>query len=303
MAGPGAAEPAPAWQIERFIATLTDLSPNSVRAYRNDVADLAKWADRRAEGGPSTIDRLALRRYLASLSTRRLSRATIARRASAIRRYLAWARRTGLIEGEPAARLSASAKRRRLPRILGGAELDAVLGVDRRDDPGPDAARLRDDAVAELLYGSGLRVSELCGLDIPDIDLRTRTVSVLGKGGKARQVPISQPCADSVRTWLAEGRADLLVDGVDPGQALFLNRVGKRLGPRDVHRLLQRRSLRPTHPHALRHSFATHLLDGGADLRVVQELLGHSSVATTQVYTHVSTERMLQVHERSHPRG
>jgi integrase/recombinase XerC len=300
-----------AWQIDRFVATLTDLSANSVRAYRNDVSDLAKWADRRAEGGPSTLDRLALRRYLASLSTRRLSRATIARRASAVRRYLAWARRVGVIEGEPAARLSANSKRGRLPRVLGGAELDAVLGVDRQQPTAPaderspidEAVERRDDAVVELLYGSGLRVSELCGLDLPDIDLATRTVSVWGKGGKQRQVPVSQPAAESVRTWIADGRRGLFVGGSDPGDALFLNRAGRRLGPRDVHRLLERRSLRPTHPHALRHSFATHLLDGGADLRVVQELLGHSSVATTQVYTHVSTERLLQVHERFHPRG
>jgi site-specific recombinase XerD len=163
------------------------------------------------------------------------------------------------------------------------------------------AADLRDDAVLELLYGSGIRVAELCGLDVGDIDLDRGVVTVTGKGSKQRQVLIHQRGTLSVRAWLDGPRAVLAGD--DTLAALFVNRRGNRLGPRDVRRILDRRSPVPTHPHALRHSFATHLLDGGADLRVVQELLGHASLQTTQVYTHVSKERLLTVYSGTHPRA
>ena len=158
----------------------------------------------------------------------------------------------------------------------------------------------RDDAVLEVLYGSGLRVSELCGADVDAVDLRAGAISVWGKGAKQRRVPLSEPAVDALRAWLAIRR-----DVVDPhaGAALFANERGKRLTPRDVRRIIDRRAARPTHPHALRHSFATHLLDGGADLRVVQELLGHADVATTQRYTHVSRERLRQVYAQTHPRA
>ena len=166
----------------------------------------------------------------------------------------------------------------------------------------PDAVRLRDDAVLELLYGSGLRVAELCGLDADSVDVRGRTVTVVGKGGKERRVPMHDRCAEAIEDWLEQGRQALL-GSESPPRAVFLNRRGRRLGPRDVRRILDRRSPSPTHPHALRHSFATHLLDGGADLRVVQELLGHASLQTTQVYTHVSKERLLSVYGATHPRA
>ena len=166
----------------------------------------------------------------------------------------------------------------------------------------PEAVLLRDDAVVELLYGSGLRVSELCGLGVGDVDLRTGWATVWGKGSKQRRVPISEASGRAVRRWLEKGRREMVVAG-SPAEALLLNMRGKRLGPRDVRRILDRRSPSPTHPHALRHSFATHLLDGGADLRVVQELLGHASLRTTQVYTHVSKERLLAVYDTSHPRA
>ena len=154
----------------------------------------------------------------------------------------------------------------------------------------------------ELLYGAGLRVAELCALDLDDLDLARRVVTVTGKGSKQRQVLIHDRCAGSIRAWL-EGPRCALTREDSPPSALFYNRRGRRLGPRDVRRLLDRRSPVPTHPHALRHSFATHLLDGGADLRVVQELLGHASLQTTQVYTHVSKERMLTVYSGTHPRA
>ena len=166
-----------------------------------------------------------------------------------------------------------------------------------------EAVRLRDDAALELLYGSGLRVSELCGLSVGDVDTRDRWATVWGKGSKQRRVPISESAASAVQRWLADGPPGTWRAAESPADALFLNSRGQRLGPRDVRRILDRRSPSPTHPHALRHSFATHMLDGGADLRVVQELLGHASVRTTQVYTHVSKERLLAVYDLSHPRA
>ncbi|MGH9086706.1 MAG: tyrosine-type recombinase/integrase, partial [Acidimicrobiales bacterium] len=164
------------------------------------------------------------------------------------------------------------------------------------------AYRRRDDAVLELLYAAGLRVSELCGLDVAGVDLPARAVTVLGKGAKERRVPVHDRCAEALARWLAVGRP-VVAAARSPAEAVFLNRRGNRLGSRDVRRILDRRSPVPTHPHALRHTMATHLLDGGADLRVVQELLGHSSLRTTQRYTHVSKERLLGVYGGTHPRA
>jgi site-specific recombinase XerD len=173
-------------------------------------------------------------------------------------------------------------------------------GAAARADGG--AVELRDIALLELLYGSGLRVAEACGLDVDELDLTRGRIVVWGKGGKQRTVPLSDPSVTSLRRWLAEGREHLTTAG-SPGAAVFLNRRGRRLTPRDARRIVDRRAGAPTHPHALRHTFATHLLDGGADLRVVQELLGHSDVATTQRYTHVSKERLRTVFDATHPRA
>ena len=179
--------------------------------------------------------------------------------------------------------------------------------ASERGGPGRDpavamAAALRDLAVMELLYGSGLRVAELCALSEADMDLGRRTVTVWGKGSKQRRVPMSEPSVEAVERWLERGRPLLVREGT-PADAAFLGVRGGRLQAREVRRILDAHSPTPVHPHALRHTFATHLLDGGADLRVVQELLGHSSLDTTQVYTHVSKERLLQAYERSHPRA
>ena len=190
-----------------------------------------------------------------------------------------------------------------MPHLLSRGELATLLDAPpARVDDDEEGIRLRDDAVLELLYGSGLRVAELCGLRMEDVDLDNRRLNVWGKRSKQRQVPLSEPAADAVRGWLERGRAALVEEG-SPADAVFLNRRGRRLGERDVRRILDHRAQSPTHPHALRHTFATHLLDGGADLRVVQELLGHASLETTQVYTHVSKERLFQVHESTHPRA
>jgi site-specific recombinase XerD len=291
------------WRIEAFVQSLTSVSPATVTAYGSDVTAFVEWAERAGHTGPAAVDRLLLRRYLAFLTTRRYARRTIARKAAALRRYFHWLARTGVIPTDPSLRLSAQAGGGRLPHVLSRGELETLLDAPpARVDEDDDAVRLRDDAVLELLYGSGLRVAELCGLSLGDLALEQGRLTVWGKGSKERQVPVSGPGREALEGWLARGRPAMAEDA-PATDAVFLNKRGKRLGPRDVRRILDHRSASPTHPHALRHTFATHLLDGGADLRVVQELLGHASLETTQVYTHVSKERLLTVYESTHPRA
>jgi integrase/recombinase XerC len=292
---PGMPEFVPAeWDLPGFDAWLAGRSSATRTAYRGDVAAFAEWMGRSGVTGPAGVDRLHLRRYLASLGTRRLARATVARKAAALRAYFSWLLRQGRIGSDPARSLRAPSGGGRLPRVLSGGEVSSLLDV-----PAASALERRDAAVLELLYAAGLRVSELCGLDRGDVDLSGRTVTVLGKGGKQRRVPIHDTAVAALRAWFEDGRAEL----AGPPEAAFVNQRGARLGPRDVRRILDRRAATPTHPHALRHTYATHLLDGGADLRVVQELLGHASLATTQVYTHVSKERLRSVYEETHPRS
>jgi integrase/recombinase XerC len=297
------------WHVDDFLGSLTDLAESTVKAYRNDVAEFVTWAERRGLDGPGGVDRLCLRRYLAFMATTGKSRRTIARRASALRRYFDWLRRRGKITGDPAGRLTAPRGEGRLPRVLRPDELRVLLRDDGGtataaggDTPEPTALDLRDDAVLEVLYGSGLRVAELVGIDLDELDLARGRVVVLGKGRKQRTVPLSEPAVAAVRRWLEHGRAQLVTEAT-PAGALLLNQRGKRLTPRDAHRIVDRRANAPTHPHALRHTFATHLLDGGADLRVVQELLGHADLSTTQRYTHVSKERLRAVFDATHPRA
>ena len=321
------------WELAAFHRSLGGLSPATVRAYASDLDAFTSWAERGGARGPADVDRIVLRRYLAYLATRRYAKATIARKAAAVRTYFSWCHRRGLIAGDPSARLSAPKPASRLPRVLGRNELQGLLEPEGTAPPAApsgtaarraggaqrhraavapsgtaprtqleEAVRLRDDAVLELLYGSGLRVAELCGLDRDRLDVGRRLVVVIGKGDKERQVLMHDRCAEAVSRWVHDGLSVLVKPSSPPG-ALFLNQRGNRLGPRDVRRILDRRSPVPTHPHALRHTFATHLLDGGADLRVVQELLGHASLQTTQVYTHVSKERLLTVYEDTHPRA
>ena len=222
---------------------------------------------------------------------------------SALRRYFGYAQRRGLVDNDPSRRLSVPSGPAKLPRILSGPELSTLLEPEEPADGAPRTARdRRDDAILELLYGSGLRVSECCGLDLGDVDATEAMVTVWGKGAKQRHVPISDASIDALSTYLDGARATFFSDRT-PSSALFLNQRGGRIGPRDVRRILDRRAPSPTHPHALRHTYATNLLDGGADLRVVQELLGHESLKTTQVYTHVSKERLLAVYRSAHPRA
>jgi integrase/recombinase XerC len=290
-----AAAPAPtAWDLAGFGDWLSGRAEATRRAYVSDLTSFARWMGRSDVTRPSGVDRLHLRRYLASLGTRQLARATVARKAAALRCYFAWALRQGLVSADPARTLRAPSGKGRLPRVLSSGEIGTLL-----DDGGTQVVDLRDRAALELLYAAGLRVSELCGLDRRGVDLRARTVTVLGKGGKERRVPMHDQAAAALDEWLRVGRPAM----PGPRQAVFVNQRGSRLGPRDVRRILDRRAAAPTHPHALRHTFATHLLDGGADLRVVQELLGHASLATTQIYTHVSKERLRSVYEGTHPRA
>ncbi len=293
-----------AWDLEEFTTSLTALAPASVTAYRRDLDAFVEWAGRLGLEDPTAVDRRALRRYVAFLTTRGYARRTIARHVASLRRYFDWLRRRGRIEVDPSARLSAPGHDGRLPRVLRRDEIEALLddGPPPTDDPVEAALAQRDRAVLEILYGSGLRVAEACGLRPVDIDLSRSRLTVWGKGSKQRTVPLSAPAVDALRQWLDQGRA-LLVDANTPDDVVFVNRRAHPLTPRDVRRILDRRAAGPAHPHALRHTFATHLLDGGADLRAVQELLGHADLATTQLYTHVSRERLRGVLETTHPRA
>jgi len=299
------------WELEAFSKSLSSVAPATGRAYMSDVLAFCEWAERASVTGPEGVDRMMLRRYLAYLASRAYERRSIARKAASLRRYFAFALRRALVASDPSRRLLAPQGDSRLPKILNFRELGELLDPELSNESATAGVelegrnlvvRLRDDAVLELLYGSGLRVSELCGLDIGDVELDVSMVLVLGKGSKERRVPISVPCKDAIGQYLRGAREHLVVKR-SPQHALFLNLRGNRLSPRDVRRILDRRSPSPTHPHALRHSYATHLLDGGADLRVVQELLGHSSLKTTQIYTHISKERLVGVYRETHPRA
>ena len=257
------------------------------------------WAERAGIDEPKAVDRLLLRRYVGYLTTRQFARRSVARKVAGIRRYFDWLRRNGAVSSDPAALLRAPSGEGRLPRVLSHDDLDELLEGQVPEDE-PVWRHRRDDAVLEILYGSGLRVSELCSLDVDGVDVTARAVTVWGKGAKERRVPLSEPAADAIRAWLQIRRDVVPASG---GPAMFANERGNRLTSRDVRRIIDRRSPVPTHPHALRHSFATHLLDGGADLRTVQDLLGHRDVATTQRYTHVSKERLRTVYSETHPRA
>jgi site-specific recombinase XerD len=236
---------------------------------------------------------------VAYLTTREFARRSIARKAAALRRYFRWSVRNGGAVDDPTLGLHIGGAEGRLPRVLDRRELAQMLDAEPPEGE-PDWRRRRDDAVVEILYGSGVRVSELCSLDLGSIQLDRGVLVVWGKGAKERRVPLGEPGVDALRRWLAV-RHDVV--DVDEGPAVFANERGRRLTPRDVRRILDRRSPSPTHPHALRHTFATHLLDGGADLRSVQELLGHTDVSTTQRYTHVSRDRLRTAYRQAHPRA
>jgi integrase/recombinase XerC len=291
-----------------------DLSAHTVRAYRGDITSLLDHAVRLQLAGPDELDLPALRSWLARLHTQGASRATLARRASSARTFTAWAHRRGLIAADPGVLLVSPKPHRTLPTVLRAGEATVALdarssrsaGTDNPDEGADRVQALRDQAVLELLYAAAIRVSELCGLDGDDVDLGRRTIRVFGKGRKERTVPIGAPAAGAVSAWLAEGRPRWA--NADSGPALLLGARGRRLDPRTARRVVHDRlravdGVPDVGPHGLRHSAATHLLEGGADLRTVQELLGHATLATTQIYTHVSIERLRATYERAHPRA
>jgi integrase/recombinase XerC len=289
------------WLLDGYCTTLraTDLAGATRAAYRSDIALFIEWARGRALLAPDAITVRVLRDYLAFMTERGDQRTSIIRRRASLRSYFSWLVERGYLVESPAARIAAPRPNSRLPKIVVREQLENLLD----DDWGEDEWATLDRAVCEVLYGAGLRVGELCGLNLDSIDFTEGFVKVLGKGRKERIVPLHRRGLDAVRMWINDARNDVLRPD-SPPEALFFNRRGRRLGPRDVRRILDNRVARGhIHPHALRHTYATHLLEGGADLRVVQELLGHESLTTTQIYTHVSKSRLQKVHRQTHPRG
>ena len=285
-----------------FASSLTGVSEHTRRAYTHDVDEFVEWCERGGCKVAAELDHRALRRYFSYLQTRGFGKATISRKAASVHAYVRFLRRHGVVSRDVAARLHTARGPKKLPRVPRRddalAMLDSVSAADA-DDP----HALRDAALLELLYGAGLRVSECCGLDVDAVDLRRATVTVLGKGAKVRRLPLGEPACAAVSAYLRTARSELLRE---PTTALFVNTRGNRMTPRDARRVLARYPLadgRTLHPHSLRHAYATHLLEGGADLRAVQELLGHADVGTTQVYTHVTRDRLWSVYERTHPRA
>ncbi|TCO21162.1 integrase/recombinase XerC [Kribbella steppae] len=290
---------------ERHLTAERDLSRHSVRAYLGDVADLLEHLIRLGHDDLEGLDIRGLRSWLAKQQSLGKSRSTMSRRATAARVFTAWAQRTGRITTDPGALLASPRPHKTLPGVLGQADTRAVLDAAAvaADDGSP--LGLRDLAIMELLYATGIRVGELCALDIDDIDPSRRVVRVFGKGRKERSVPYGVPASDALRRWLDEARPQLVRSGSGP--AVFLGARGGRIDQRAVRRLVHERigvvDAPDLSPHGLRHTAATHLLEGGADLRSVQELLGHASLATTQIYTHISTERLRRAYEQAHPRA
>jgi integrase/recombinase XerC len=287
---------------ERHLTLERGLSVHTVRAYVGDAVSLLGFLS----GPVAALDLAVLRAWLAAQRAAGASRTTLARRAAAARTFTAWAHRREHLAVDPGARLVAPRPHRKLPAVLRQDQAADLLGASASGAAERDAVALRDHALLELLYATGVRVSELCGLDVDDVDLDRRVVRVLGKGGKERTVPFGVPAQRAVREWLAHGRSRLARPGGP--LALLLGARGGRFQPASVRRIVHDAlSAVPDAPvmgpHGFRHSAATHLLDGGADLRSVQELLGHATLATTQLYTHVTVERLKAIHDRAHPRS
>jgi integrase/recombinase XerC len=284
------------------------LSPHTVRAYTSDLEGLTDFLAVYFETpvdklDPAAVDLLALRAWLAALGSRGLGRRSQGRALAAARALFRWACRVGELSADPAARMRTPKVPQTLPNHLRPGEIEALLDAPQGDGPGP----LRDRAILELLYATGLRVSELVALDWSDIELGERSLRVIGKGDKERQVPFGRPAAAALERWRVAAR-ELPARTLDDAGAVFRNRSGGRLSDRSVRRILDHwvgatAGARGVHPHTLRHTFATHLLEQGADLRAIQELLGHASLSTTQRYTHLDVDRLLAVYRDAHPRA
>jgi integrase/recombinase XerC len=293
-------------EYERHLVSERDLAAHTVRAYLGDVAGLLQHAARLGHDDATRLDLRTLRSWLAKQQTVGRSRTTLARRATAARVFTAWLLRTGRAESDAGASLGSPKAHPSLPPVLRADEAaDLIRTAARLADDGSPVG-IRDVAMLELLYATGIRVGELVGLDLDHVDRDRNVVRVLGKGRKERAVPFGHPAARALERWLAHGRPALRVEGA--GAALFLGARGRRIDQRAVRTLVHRRIAEvpgapDIGPHGLRHTAATHLLEGGADLRSVQELLGHASLATTQLYTHVTTDRLRRAYQQAHPRA
>jgi integrase/recombinase XerC len=294
--------------FRRHLAAERGLSGHTVRAYLGDVRSLLEHAAKAGVTSPDGLDIAVLRGWLAGQHASGRARATLARRAASARTFTAFGHARGWLAADPGPLLGTPKLRRKLPEVIRQDQMAAVLGAPGGVEPDPrdQALIMRDTAIMELLYATGIRVSELCGLDLGDLDHGRRTVRVLGKGGKERTVPVGLPAERATAHWARDGRPALVTP--DSAAALFLGARGRRLDPRTARRVVHARlaavpAVPDTGPHGLRHAAATHLLEGGADLRSVQEILGHASLATTQIYTHVSVERLSTAFRQAHPRA
>jgi integrase/recombinase XerC len=291
---------------ERHLVSERDLAPHTVRAYVGDVSAMLEHAAALGHTDLGSLDVRTLRSWLAKQQTLGRARTTMARRATAVRVFTAWAQRNHLTASDPGALLGSPKAHRTLPSALRRDEARELLEAAAAHADDGSAVGLRDVAILELLYATGVRVGELCGLDVDDVDHERRVVRVLGKGRKERTVPFGRPAEKALDAWLSSGRSRLAADGSGP--ALFLGVRGRRIDQRAVRSMVHARladvpGAPDLGPHGLRHTAATHLLEGGADLRTVQELLGHASLATTQIYTHVTTDRLRQAYRQAHPRA
>ncbi|WP_163801877.1 tyrosine recombinase XerC [Mycolicibacterium sediminis] len=294
-------------EFDEYLALQRGRSEHTRRAYLGDLRSLFGFVDRRIpDGKPRDLTLPLLRSWLSSQAASGAARTTLARRTSAVKTFTAWASRQGLMDADPATRLQVPRAHRTLPAVLRQDQArDAMDAAGLGAEQG-DPMALRDRLIVEMLYATGIRVSELCGLDVDDVDASRRVVRVLGKGDKQRTVPFGEPAGRALAAWSTDGRPALATPASGP--ALLLGARGGRIDPRQartvVHQTMSAVAGAPDiGPHGLRHSAATHLLEGGADLRVVQELLGHSTLATTQLYTHVTVARLRAVHDQAHPRA
>jgi integrase/recombinase XerC len=297
-----------AYLLEEFASELTvgkGFSANTVKAYVSDVSDLQTFMESKSQNQIEDLDLELLRDWLWRASEKGLTKTTLARKSAAVRAFTAWLHKQNKIQSDPGLKLRSPKASRTLPKVVSREAMSGIFDklepLAVRDNP----SGIQDLLMVELLYGSGIRVSELVGLNLEDIDYGRKILKVTGKGNKQRMVPYSDPAGDALSTWIRSGRGQFENEGSN--NALLITSRGKRVGVRQVYALvaslLGDTAVGQAGPHALRHSAATHLLDGGADLRAVQELLGHSSLATTQIYTHVSVDRLKQGYLKAHPRA
>lgn len=307
------------WNVDEFLRFLTAASPATIKAYRQDLNDFIRWTEENSdrwcdESGhrasesvtPEVISRNDVDSWIANMQKDERAPKTMARRISALRRYYRWSLKNKLISKDPTVNVRTPKGDQRLPRPLHRSEIEQLFDEETPQNP----LDLRDRLIIEVLYGSGLRVAELCGLNEGSLNLKKQTMEVIGKGSKLRVAFLTKITCELFELWIPEGSKafdDGYVSGERNSDALLVNRRGNRIGRSDVrrilHRLLRAKGLTERSPHALRHTYATHLLDAGADLRAIQELLGHDDLTTTTVYAHVSRGRLQEEHKKYHPRG